>query len=508
MNAFSRLAVVGLATVLLSAGLDAQNHPESDEQRRLLEVRRRQVELSAARADLVRAQALFDQGLLSRTDLDRAQSSLERAQLGYQESVLTLLAQRPRLSVREAVKYQAADGLKFVRLVVVNLTPQFDDSQFQLLNNFEGVDPIPETLRRRDVQDVFVSLQSTGEAGASYQAAARGTTIGLPYEVHVPELKYGEARTLTFQLLRDVASVIVVSSCNEQTQEVDIQLQQAETDQPVRITSMQASQEADLGSAATWDLRLERSTVEVRRFELKVLNLPHQVDYSFIDRDSEARLSELTFPAGVSEQTLGLRLHLPERADGDVEMDEPLEFHALVADEREAQRFREDRRYAAEEIEQSRAGRIRLVVTPRGAGRIEVSAASLFSEVRPRETVKAIITIRNTGTRRLDNVKLSADAPIGWRVTLAPDIVPALDINREAAVEMLAEPPIGVPIGDYEIRIRTESYAYNRRVPSEDKVYRVSVKPAANLLATSALVGLLLAVTGTVIVFGVKLTRR
>jgi uncharacterized membrane protein len=434
--------------------------------------------------------------------------AVENAQLGYQEAVLSLLAQQPRLSVLDAVKHQAPDGRKSVRLTVVNLTPRFDDSQFQLLSNFEGADPIPEALRTRDVQDVFLSLKSSGEGGADSQSTARGTTIGLPYEVHLPTLKYGEARSLTFQLLRDVNSVIVVSSYKGQIQEIDIQLQQAETGELVNVTSLQASQEADLSSPVTWDLRLERSTVDVRRFELKVLNLPRQLSSSFVDRASEARLSQIAFPAGVTAQSIGLRLYMPERADEEVRIDEPLEFYALVMDEREAERFREERTYTPEEIARSSAGKIRLLVTPRGAGRIEASAPSLFSELRPGETLEAALTLRNTGTRRLDNVKVSAEAPIGWRVELAPDIVPALDINRETGVTMRAVPPPGVSVGDYEIRIKTESYAYNRRVPSEDKIYRVSVKPSANVWATVSLIALLLAVVGTVVVFGVKLTRR
>ena len=58
-------------------------------------------------------------------------------------------------------------------------------------------------------------------------------------------------------------------------------------------TSTQISQEADLGAQATYSLVLGRSTVDVRSFELKVLNLPQQIDYSFVDPTTEARLSQL-----------------------------------------------------------------------------------------------------------------------------------------------------------------------------------------------------------------------
>ena len=114
----------------------AQQAPISSEQSRFIEVRRRQIELSSARAAFQSKQNLFKDGLISRTDLDQARAALEKAQLSYQEAVLSLLSLQPRLSVKQAVKYQSRDGRKFVRLTVVNLTPAFDDTQFKMLNDF------------------------------------------------------------------------------------------------------------------------------------------------------------------------------------------------------------------------------------------------------------------------------------------------------------------------------------------------------------------------------------
>ena len=483
----------------------------SDEQRRFLDVRRRQIELAATRVTLARTLELCKQGLVPQTELDHARTAVETAQLNYQEAVLSLLGLQPRLTVRQAVKHQSKDGRKFVSLTVENLTPTFDDSQFKLLNNFEGADPIPESLRTQDVRDIFISLRATGEAaspGTGNEPAARGTTIALPYEVHIPELKYGESKSMEFQLLRDVNSVVVASSYKGQNQENVVQLEQAETENVVNISPMQVSQEADLGSQATFDLKFERSSVDVRQFQLKAVNLPHQISYSFVDPASQARLSQLNFPAGVTQQTLGLRLFLPERADAQVTIDQPLEFWALAMDQTQTQHFRQERSYSPAEIEQSRAGRAHLVVIPRGVGKIEASAASLYSEIQTGDTVETNITIRNTGTRRLDNIKLTAEYPLNWRALLMPDIVPALEINRETNVKLRIVPPQDVQVGDYEVRIKTESYAYNRQVPSEDKIYRVSVKAQTNVWGTAALVGGLLAIVIGIVIFGVKLTRR
>jgi hypothetical protein len=500
--------LIALILFFSCLGVLAQQAPISDEQARFLEVRRRQIELNAKRAALQRAQDNFGDGIISNADLDQAKKDVKMAQLNYQEAVLSLLSLQPRLSVKQALKYQTRDGRKFVRLTVVNLTPTFDDTQFKMLNDFEGADPIPESLRTRNVSDIFISLRAAGESASGTESAVRGTTIGIPYEIHIPELKYGASRTMEFQLLRDLNSVVVASSYKGQNQEMVVQLQQAETENAVTISSMQASQEADLGTEATFDLKLERSSVDVRRYQLKVVNLPRQISYSFLDPGSQARLSQVNFPAGITQQNLNLRLFLPERADEQVPIDEPLEFWALAMTDAQAQQFQQDRIYGESEIEQSRAGRIRLVILPRGIGEIEVSAVSLFSEIQKGESVQTSFKVRNSGTRRLDNIRISAEPPLNWSVEVTPDLVPTLDINREIDVKLRMVPPPDVPVGDYEVRLKTESYAYNRQVPSEDKIYRVSVKARANVWGTALLIGGLLVLVLSLVIFGVKLTRR
>jgi hypothetical protein len=487
----------------------AQTPPGGDEQSRFLEVRRRQVELQAARTRLEQHERLFADALISKTELDRARTELEIAQLNYQVAVLALLNLQPRVTVREAVKYEAEDGRKFVRLTVVNQTPTFDDSQYQILANFEGAAPIPPELRTRDVRDVYVSLRDTGERPATAEGdGRRGVTIGVPYEQHIPELAYDQSKTLTFQLLRDVQSVVVAVFYKGQEQQIDVQLQQAATESPIAITATQIAQEVDLGTEASYELLLDRPSVDARSFELRVVNLPRQISTSFVDPRTGARLSELRFPAGVTQQLLQLRLFLPKEGDDQVRIDEPLPFFALAMTPEEAAHFQGDGAYALDAVKASRAGYVALTVTPRGVGRIEVSARSLFSEIVAGEAVGTELQVKNNGSRRLDTVRFTTEPPFGWRAEVAPASLPALAIGEEAHVRLAITPPADVPAGDYEVRLKTESYAYNRPVPTEDKIYRVSVRSRVNILGISLVVALLLVVLGGIVVSGIKLTRR
>ena len=493
--------------VLLLPVVHATGTDQGDEQRRFLEVRRRQIDLQAARKQLDRSEKLASQGLVPQTEVERERNNVSLAQLNYQQAVLALLDLQPRISVKSAVKTRTVEGRQFVRLVIANLTPTFDDSQFRLLSDFEGADPIPESLRSRSVSDIFVALRDSGafsnESGAVGVGA--GATISLPYEAHIPRLSYGENRTLNFQLLRDVDAVTVALTYKNQTQEIPIQLQYASTNGEIQISSPQSSLEADLGSSATYELSFERPSVDVRSFRLSVANVPREISYSFIDLESQSRLSQIDFSPGVIRKSLGLKLFLPERAGDQVIIDRPIEFLALALDEASGSKAPLN---ALSHLETSGSGVIRLAIIPRGVGRIETVAPSLFSEIDRGQAVETSLTLRNNGTRRLDNIRVTAQCPGDWRSEITPDLIHSLESGSESIAAVKIIPPPDVSTGDYEIRIRTESFADNRRIQTDDKVYRISIKHRASLLSTGALVGGLLVIVLGVVVFGVKLTKR
>lgn len=504
MVRMSEWAAGFLGCVILVGWAGADEARVTDEHQALLQVRKAQVRLDQERAESERTRELFAQGLASRTEMDRVQAAVATARLEYEEKLLLLLGQHPRLSVRQAVKEQRKDGRRFVRVVLQNLTPQLSDSQMRLLAGPDNTDPLVEELMRRELRDVLVSLRSPGGP----DLPVRGTAIALPYEAELPVLRPGAHAELTFQLLRDLTSAVICWTYRGQVQEFDVQLQQAATESVVTVSSTQISQEVELSHTATFDLRLERSSVDIQQFHLRVANLPRTVSYSFVDPTTQARLSQISFPTGVTQASLALRLALPDRADQNIPLDRPLAFAVLVTDETQVERFREERVYTPEEIRQSRAGYAGLAIIPRGLGRVEIAAASLFAEVAEGDVVRTSLTLRNPGTRRVDNIRISADHPINWQVELAPDIVPALEINREVAIALHIRPPAGVSVGDYEVRIKTDCFADSRRLPAEEKIFRVSVRSRTNAWAIVGLLGGLLVFAGAVVIIGARLARR
>ena len=118
------------------------------------------------------------------------------------------------------------------------------------------------------------------------------------------------------------------------------------------------------------------------------------------------------------------------------------------------------------------------------------------------------LTVFNNGTRRLDNIKVRADAPLNWLATVTPDLVAVLPPGKEEQVAVLITPPADVSVGDYEATLKTESFASNRKVDSEDKKIRIHMTSSTNILGTAALALLLIGLLVGVVVFGVRLSRR
>ncbi len=190
-----------------------------------------------------------------------------------------------------------------------------------------SISPRPRALRK-DLH-IFVSLINIQDK----------TIIGTPYEVRIPALDLGKAIEVDFGILRDVESVQVSLNYGGRTDQKNIYLEKDSGMNLVDISCLQFSQEADLGSQATYDLTLERFSETDDVYILAVAGLPRQVSYEFMDSENNARLSQIRFSQGVNTKRIALKVYLPDRHDADVIIDKPLAFTALALSKTEQDRI-------------------------------------------------------------------------------------------------------------------------------------------------------------------------
>jgi uncharacterized membrane protein len=189
-------------------------------------------------------------------------------------------------------------------------------------------------------------------------------------------------------------------------------------------------------------------------------------------------------------------------------IDRPLHFFAAAIPPELADRMDRDTLYTAGDLDRINVSYIRLELVPRGVGLIQVRASNFYQELEPGERVEMNLTIYNDGTRRLDNVKVKADVPLNWASLVSPDLVRTLLPGKEEIVAVTITPPADINVGDYEATIKTESFASNRKVESEDKKIRIHIAAGANVSGTVLLILLLAGALTGIVYFGVKLSRK
>jgi len=469
---------------------------EQSQTMKLLTLKKAQLQFEKTKGDFDRSLKLMEQGLTSEQEFAQTRTIYLQAQVDYQQALISFMGSEARIAVASAVKFQDTGGKKFVRV-----TLRYSSKELKELAklNISAEDLFPLDFMKQ-IKDVSVSLKSEGKI------------ISDPYEKTIASLPLESEQDVTFQLLKDAEDLDVNVFYSGKNETTSIYLQKGVSANIVTINSAQFSQEADLESQATYDLSLEKFSGEANIFKLGLANLPHQINYEFSDPLTNARLSQIKFTEGVTSMKLSLKLYLPRNADAQVVIDKPIAFYALALDNSQAARLEniltQEAAIGPQDIESLRAGNVKLELIPRGVGKINVQAVNLYHEIKVGESVKMEVLVRNTGTRKLNNIRIFSDLPLNWRSEIQPDLIDFLEQNKEQVVTIEFLPPANVAVGDYEPKIKTECSADNRNVESEEKLVRIHVATKTNILGISLLVLLLGGLLVGIVVFGIKLTRR
>jgi hypothetical protein len=463
---------------------------------KLLALKKAQLQVEMTKGELDRAMTLKEKGLVSEQEFVQKRTAHLQAQVSYQEALISFMGSEARISVASAVKYQDNSGKKYVR---VSLRYSSKEMKELAKLNIDAKDLFPLDFLQ-EIKDVYVSLRSEGKI------------ISDPYEKTIPSLALEEEKQVTFKLLKDVENLDVNVFYAGKDETTSVYLQKGLSANLVTVNSAQFSQEANLESEAIFDLSLEKFSGEANIFRLRVVNLPQQITYEFVDPESQARLSQIKFTEGVTSMELSLKLFLPQNADEQVVIDTPLEFYCLALDEERSKQLDQllssGKTVSALDIDGLKAGNVKLELIPRGVGKIEVLALSLYHEIKVGESINMEVRVKNTGTRRLDNIRVYTDLPLNWRSEIQPDLIASLAQDKEEIVNIHFIPPDGVSVGDFEPKIKTECIADNRRVESEDKIVRIHITAKANVLGITLLVLLLVGLLVGIVIFGIRLTRR
>jgi uncharacterized membrane protein len=492
------LVFCGLLLILVSSA-SAQNYNpfnQRDDTYRLLGLKRSKQAYETAQAEYDRQQQLFDKGLITQLELDRAHSLYTDAEVNYQQSLLAVLFEKQYITVAGAVKYQAADGSKHVRLTLANASG--GSAEFQKLIQVD--DALFRSLQPDIINNIYVSILN--ESGA---------IVSQPYEAKIERLQHGRPADLDFTLLEDLDAVtvsMIYANGNQRTMKIFLQ-KDASVDR-VLVQSEQFSQEVELGTSSSFDLTLELFSGTSNTFSLEVVNLPREIGRYFKAPTGSVRLSQVKFTESARTKRAALQIELPDRSSTGVAMDTPIPFFVLVLPREQARAIDDlhTRQWTEEEIKALKAGYVRLELVARGVGKLMVRLPQLYHAIDLGETARPRLEVLNEGSHGINDIEFKVDLPLNWTKSIEPDGVPSLDIGRDAAVDLALSPPEGIAPGKYEIRLRTSGMSNGRPISAEDKTITVEVRADTNVFGTVLIVALLLSLVGGIVVYGTRLSRR
>lgn len=433
-----------------------------------LDVLRTRSDLQQAAAGLARADALAARDMLSPSERDDRRADYERARIAHLGALLAATA-GGHVAVERAVKARTPDGR-----VRVTLT----------LRDDRPAPPIAATARDSADGAAIGAWAAARDATIALKtdAGPNGTTISRPYERRVSYARPGERRVVEFDLLEDVADVVVAIDAAGRIDERRIRLEIASARDGLTVDAAQFSLAADLGAQVVYDLRLQRPRPRAGATRLAVRGLPAEAAYEFRDADSHTRLGQLRFADGSTAARVQLAVSLPARPSPAVRPDAPVAFDVVAAD---------DGGGAAAE------GRARLELVPRGIARLELRPAALAMQARDDGPTTLALLVRNAGTGRVDDVRLRVEPPPRWQASFDPAAIATLAPGDERRVRLALHPPADAVGGDYELRVGIDDAGSAQRIEVEDKLIRVRVGGgglATPLLVVGAALGLTLVV--------------
>ncbi|MDR2057144.1 MAG: hypothetical protein LBP83_02475 [Dysgonamonadaceae bacterium] len=462
----------------------------------LLDLKKARADYEVARQQFENDTRLYDEKAISANDYTKSKNALLSREVDYQKLILQLISQQSYVIIERAVKYQTVGGERRVKITLKSTL----EGNEEYLNQFkEHFDVFTPEMRAGKVYNIFVSLADIADH----------TIIGSPYEYQIPSIEIGQEASADFELLKDAENLSVSLNYNGRTSEKNVYLKQDASINVIDISSMQFSQEADLSSSATYALTLERFSTSDDVYRLMVAGLPQQITCEFLD-ESNSKISQIKFAQGVNTKKLSLRVYLPDRDDERIRIDQPLKFHVFTFTGEQYNQIagKDLSTFTSEQLAALSCGRELLELVPRGKGKIEVRATNLYHEISTGDSVTMNLTVRNAGTRRLDNIKISADSPINWIAIITPDLIRTLDPEKEISVQVTIRPPQDSGVGAQEVKIKTEALADNRKVDTEDKTIRIQMNAKTSVFGTVLLLLLLVGVIGGLVWFGIKLSRR
>lgn len=459
------------------------------------------------------AQKLFEESIMSKKELDetlsaytRAEQQLKQAKIQLEKTKLSFLEKASHITIMEAKKYYDSEGKRMLDLVLKNTSNLaqaesalgLTEDQSQLQSSWQSPEQIQALL---NIENIIISIVDNL------------SSIGKPYEQIIHILPYGKEAKLTFVLLTDIQQAGIKMQYLDQNVTEKIFLEKESLQKQPTVVASQFSQEGQLGTDIRYDLDLEMLVTSNRNFSLAVTNMPPQINCSFIDSKSSARITSVRFTEEVSKHDLDLKVSIPQKLDVDM-IDKRINFQIWTVTSKQLEAINKlKRQYSTkaiptDKLEEIEAGKVDMVLIPKGTGRLEILINNLYTEIKPLQDVNIKADLDNTGTLDLFNIIPEVSPPLGWTAQVEPKSIAKLAPGDKKSIKIHLLPGSEVGVGEYEAQIEAKGQSGSKVVDALEKRLKIRISAETHLATTLILVIALVSLIGTIVIFGVKLSRR
>jgi hypothetical protein len=500
--------------LVLTLALATAAQEETKEMRTLrLQLRQAELErtesetaLSRAEASYKESQALFEKGLCSKVELAQAEEVYNKARVGREQAGIEL--EKTRLAflndalyvaLEKAVLYRDIDGRKHALLTLRN------GSDERKLVDEAGAGATGQTSLLT-IENLTVRILNEGKL------------IGRPFEYKIKQLAYHQTRSVDFVLQRETEAVTVEMAYADTVVQLPVFLEKEAKEDRVLVEALQFSLEGELGTRVSYDMTLERFVDDDKTFTLEVLNLPSDYSYEFREVGEQAanadrRVSRIRFMKGLTTKGMQLLINMPKEIGKD-DINTKITFYVLALDRGAQQRLAsakaasQGQPLSAEALDSAALAYEMLELVPRGRAEITIEASNFFTKMKLGEPVKWSFNLHNTGTVKLDRIRVYTGLPLDWTAGVNPEKDITLEVEAKQRVDAEFIPAADVVAGDYEVKVEAKTLHEGRDVEATAKIMRIQIEGKSNILIGSILMIVLIGMIVGVAVLTIKISRR
>ncbi len=460
--------------------LDAVTYQEynpNDERFKILAVQKAKLRMEQSEQDMKNARELLDKKCISQTEYQQYESQYRNDKLNYDQYMLSVIYDKPYISVVSAYKTQQEDGQTYVELTLAN-TSGGNYAMEEAASNEIGEN---SQLHPDTMYNLYVSLQDEQK-----------NIISQPYEYHIQSLKLGMEKKIRFSLLKDVESVLVSVNYGDQISEKKILLKRKGTSNSVTITSDLYAQDVQNGETAAFHLTMEYFGDGRKNLVPKILNLPPGFSWSIVNESNNVNVSDLVFSTNQAKQYYILYVTIPEKSGTNIVMDKPLPFTLNLTNK-------------AREI----AGAVDLQITPSGKAELIVSLQNLYYQINKGKSLEIYpVIIENKGIKPVTNISYDLNLPSNWEYKVVPAQITKLEPKEKVKIKIVIIPSDNTGKGIYDVKLVIAGKNVDKPVQTPEQQIKLEIQEKGNVWLIIGSILLALAFVGGLVYGMIRISKN